>query len=100
MTAGIRGKGRQFKPGQSGNPSGRPKGHPEVGALARQYTKEAIEILADIMRTGKEDGDRCKAAGMLLDRGWGKPSQTLTVNDMPDDELKARVKALLEASPD
>ena len=40
----------QWKPGQSGNPGGRPKVLADVQALARQYTTEAIETLRDIMR--------------------------------------------------
>jgi hypothetical protein len=41
-----------FKPGQSGNPGGRPKGWAEVNALARQHTAAAIEALV------KSLGDR------------------------------------------
>jgi hypothetical protein len=47
-----------FKPGQSGNPGGRPKGWAEVNALARQHTAAAIEALV------KSLGDRrTRAAG-------------------------------------
>ncbi|HYZ39323.1 MAG TPA: DUF5681 domain-containing protein [Stellaceae bacterium] len=37
--------GAHVKPGQSGNPGGRPKGWAEVNALARQHTAAAIEAL-------------------------------------------------------
>jgi hypothetical protein len=63
-----------FKPGQSGNPGGRPKGWAEVNALARQHTAAAIEALV------KSLGDRrtrVQAAQALLDRGWGKPMQAV-----------------------
>ena len=33
----------KFKPGQSGNPGGRPKGFAEVRELAREHTVAAIE---------------------------------------------------------
>ena len=39
-----------FRPGQSGNPTGRPKTDPTVRDLARQYTAEAIEVLVSILR--------------------------------------------------
>ena len=46
----MRGKGRPFKPGQSGNPGGRPKRDPEVRALCEKFTPDAIETLAEIMQ--------------------------------------------------
>ena len=39
-----------FEKGKSGNPGGRPKVVGEVQALAREYTKQAIETIRDIMR--------------------------------------------------
>ena len=36
----------QFKPGQTGNPGGRPKG---IAALARQHGEAAIDVLADLL---------------------------------------------------
>ena len=41
----VRVCGAHVKPGQSGNPGGRPKGWAEVNALARQHTAAAIEAL-------------------------------------------------------
>ena len=42
-----------FEKGKSGNPGGRPKVVGEVQALAREYTKEAVETLRDILRDKK-----------------------------------------------
>ena len=63
----------QFAKGQSGNPGGRPRDEQKVAELARSYTREAIETLAELMRSGNEERVRGMAAQALLDRGWGKP---------------------------
>ena len=59
--------GRPFEKGKSGNPGGRPKEDPEVRALCEQYTPEAIETLAKIMRNAKEPASaRVTAAAHIL----------------------------------
>jgi hypothetical protein len=67
---GCTGKG--FKPGQSGNPGGRPRS--DVTSLARQHTAEAIAALVAALASPRE---RVAAAVALLDRGWGKPKHQL-----------------------
>ena len=48
-----------------------------VGALARDYTEETIETLAKIMRDKNTPAmSRVAAAKVILDRGWGKSSET------------------------
>jgi len=76
QTAKKRGPGRPFEKGQSGNPSGRPKIPEEVRDAARAHTAEAIDTLVELMR-GEDDKLRLKAACALLDRGWGKPLQSI-----------------------
>jgi hypothetical protein len=68
-----------FKKGQSGNPGGMPKGMHEVRQLARQHTKLAIERLVYWARSNNARAS-VAAATALLDRGWGKPTQTLDVD--------------------
>lgn len=63
-----------WKPGQSGNPGGRPKEVAHVRELARQHTAEAIATLVDIMRHGTSDRARVAAAEALLNRAWGHPT--------------------------
>lgn len=70
-----------WKPGQSANPSGRPKAAAEMVRLAREHTPEAIATIAKIMRDAKAPkAARIAAAGMLLDRGWGKPKEHVTLD--------------------
>lgn len=69
----------RFEPGQSGNPGGRPKENNEVKALARALGIEAIEKLAQLMR-GDDPRVASSAAQALLDRGFGKPSQSVEMS--------------------
>ena len=69
-----------WKPGQSGNPGGRPKAVGHVRDLAREHTKEAIETLVDIMRNGDKDVARARAAEVLLDRAWGRAPQAMEIS--------------------
>ncbi len=67
-----------FKAGQSGNPKGRSSETSKVTALARTYTEDAIRVLSDLMMNGKvAPNTRVSAANSLLDRGYGKPAQTV-----------------------
>ena len=63
----------QFSKGFSGNPGGHPRDEQKVAELARSYTREAIETLVELMRSGNDERVRGTAAQALLDRGWGKP---------------------------
>ena len=88
----------QFAPGSSGNPGGRPKDEYRVAELARSYTTEAIETLADLMKHSKDDRVRGTASQALLDRGWGKANVTMRFNEKHDylEALKAAAE-LIEA---
>jgi len=70
-----------FKSGQSGNPAGRPKLTPEaieLRELARANTKQAIGALVEVMNDkGCSPSARVSAASEVLDRGWGRPAQTI-----------------------
>lgn len=68
-----------FQKGQSGNPGGRPKEDAEVKALARASGPEAIEKLIELMRCD-EKRTALAAAQALLDRGFGKPSQSVELS--------------------
>lgn len=69
-----------FQPGQSGNPGGRPKGEAKVREAAREHTEAALAVLVGAL-SDEDARVRIKAAETLLDRGWGKPKQTIGGDD-------------------
>lgn len=69
--------GRPFAPGQSGNPGGRPRTLIDVQELARQHTEQAIRTLVQALDDPKL---RVQAACALLDRGWGRPVQSVEID--------------------
>jgi hypothetical protein len=71
------GNPKAFKPGQSGNPGGRPRAVAEIRDLARQHTETALNALVKIATAGKSESARVSAATALLDRGYGKPTQPI-----------------------
>ena len=94
-------KGR-FKPGESGNPGGRPKEVAEVKALAREHTVAAINKMVEIMNAPKSSGNTVLAAACaILDRGYGRPAQsvdlTTTPGTMSDAEVEERAIAILQS---
>jgi tyrosyl-tRNA synthetase len=70
-----------FKPGQSGNPGGRPKlTQDELDALtmAKQFAPDAIRALHEIA-TSKTASDKARvtAAEAIINRVYGKPKETV-----------------------
>jgi hypothetical protein len=55
-----------WRPGQSGNPGGRPRVAREVRASAQADTPEAYRIIAVLMREADKDSTRLSAAVKVL----------------------------------
>jgi len=45
--------------------------------LAREHTASALKALVDIVTNGESEGARIAAATALLDRGYGRPRQSV-----------------------
>lgn len=98
-TKRVGNNGNGFKPGQSGNPSGRPK--------KTQEQKDALEAIrglapnaANVLKTIMEDATapaaaRIRAAVEVLDRTYGKPDATVKLED-PRNDVLADIRATVE----
>ena len=83
--------------------AGRPRGAKnkstlELKGLAQQHTEDALKTLVEIMLSAESsDKARVAAANSILDRGFGKPHQSIdaeitgTIADITDDELDKRI---------
>ena len=96
-----------WKPGQSGNPSGRPKGSRDLAGYVLEATdggKELVDALLSIVRgdvpnVPVQEGswlrkdqqvrpaDQLKAIEMLLDRGFGRSPEQLDIAHSVSDRL-------------
>jgi hypothetical protein len=75
-----RGPGRPWPKGFCPNPAGRPR---EVRALveaAREHTREALDVVLLAMRKARHLSTRLRAAEIVLDRAWGRPAMSLSVD--------------------
>lgn len=72
-----------------------PKAVTEIRSLARSHTRTALNVLVGIMRNTKATPPaRVAAANAILDRGWGKPTQSLS-NDDSALELIHRIERVI-----
>jgi hypothetical protein len=66
----------------------------EIKAVAQKHGPRAIAVLAEIMENSAEPRARVAAANSLLDRGYGKPAQTIQGD--PENPLEHNVTGLDE----
>ena len=50
--------------------------------LARQHTNDALDTLVEVMKLGQSDSARIAAATAILDRGYGRPTKTTSLEVM------------------
>lgn len=53
---------------------------PEIRAAAKKHSPAALKVLVKALKS-KDEKLKLTAAGMILDRAWGKPAQPMTGED-------------------
>jgi hypothetical protein len=73
-----------FKKGQSGNPEGRPRGQmraiANLAVEARKHSLVALKTIVEICKNGESQTVRLAAANSILDRGFGRPTQSIDLS--------------------
>lgn len=72
-----------FKPGKSGNPSGRAKKTAEqitLETMCKAKTPDALDTIVEIMQRGENERNRLAAAQYIIDRAHGKAPQALELS--------------------
>ncbi len=79
--------------------AGRPKGsrsaatkqqQATISDMAREYSSDALTALVDVVRNGVSEAARVAAANSLLDRGYGKPVQSLEHSGKDGEPIEHR----------
>ena len=63
-------------PGRSGNPRGRPRADYDIARMCREHAPEAVATLVAAL---KDPRNKVVAAEALLNRGFGRPPQNLSI---------------------
>ena len=106
-----------WKPGQSGNPSGRPRGTRDLAGYVLEATGGGQELIDDLVSLARgimpnvpmqkgsrprkdqqvRPADQLKAIEMLLDRGFGRSPQQLAIAyDLPRRPLECLSDEVLQ----
>jgi hypothetical protein len=87
----------RLKPGHTANPSGRPRVVAELRDLARAHTPDALKRLVELLQSRNEQ-TALAAARELLDRGYGKPVQSVEKDVRTFDVGKAFIAAVTQVN--
>jgi hypothetical protein len=73
-----------------------PKTMTEIRSLARSHTRTALNVLVGIMRSKDATAAaRVSAANAVLDRGWGKATQSIDTGEDGALELIHRIERII-----
>jgi len=86
-----------FVKGKSGNPGGRPKGEAELRKLAQEHTVTCIMRLVELAQKADRDSTSLGACEALLDRAYGRPSQSVAIDLNATVDVENKVTILEEA---
>jgi hypothetical protein len=80
--------------------AGRPKGAvnkatADIREAAQAYTDRALAVLVDVMANGDSAAARVAAANAVLDRGHGKPRQSMDVDASLHTDFLPEVQVVL-----
>jgi hypothetical protein len=67
-------------------------------SLARGHTALCIKVLAGIVQNGSSESARATAAGILLDRGWGRAPQAHT-GEGGEGAISITIRHITESVP-
>lgn len=90
----------KFKAGQSGNPSGRPRG--AVSPVTRLIRESSLDVVATVIDAAK--GGDMQAAALVLSRGVPplratlEPVELITASDWEQMDTRQRAEAILAAA--
>lgn len=70
----------------------------DIRSLARGSTELALKTLAGVASNGQSESARVAAAVALLDRGWGKPVQSIDHSGVIETTSKEQRDAAVAAA--
>jgi hypothetical protein len=78
-----------------------PDNEARLRSLARAYTDVSIQTLGNYINGPQTEPDvKLRAIGIILDRGWGRPAQSVEHKGADgDNEIKIVLRTIMEGKP-